>query len=91
MAIGALSAASDMGLVVPRDVSIVGFDDVAIAAYIRPALTTVRQSIERIGEKAVELLSDIVEQNSIPDPLPHFLLEPQLVIRDSCGPPSPSR
>ncbi len=73
MAIGALSAASDMGLVVPRDVSIVGFDDVAVAAYIRPALTTVRQSIEKIGEEAVKLLLDIVEQKSIPDPLPHLL------------------
>jgi DNA-binding LacI/PurR family transcriptional regulator len=91
MAIGALGAASDMGLVVPRDVSIVGFDDVAVAAYVRPALTTVRQSIERIGQRAVELLLDIVEQKSIPDPLPHYLLEPELVIRDSCGPPSPSQ
>jgi DNA-binding LacI/PurR family transcriptional regulator len=87
MAIGALSAASDMGFVVPRDVSIIGFDDVAIAAYLRPALTTVRQSIEKIGGKAVELLLDIVGQESIPDPLPHFLMEPDLVIRDSCGPP----
>jgi DNA-binding LacI/PurR family transcriptional regulator len=91
MAIGALSAASDMGLVVPRDVSIVGFDDVAVAAYIRPALTTVRQSIEKIGEEAVKLLLDIVEQKSIPDPLPHLLLEPELVIRGSCGPPATQR
>ena len=90
MGIGALSAACDMGLVVPRDVSIIGFDDVTIAAYVRPALTTVRQSIERIGEKTVELLLDIVEQESIPDPLPHFLMEPELVIRDSCAPPTPS-
>jgi DNA-binding LacI/PurR family transcriptional regulator len=64
---------------------------VAVAAYIRPALTTVRQSIDKIGEKAVELLLDIVEKESIPDPLPHFLMEPELVVRDSCGPPSPSR
>jgi len=88
MAIGALSAASDMGQVVSKDVSIIGFDDIEIAAYLRPALTTVRQPIENIGKKAVELVLDMIEGKSIPNPLPQLLMEPKLVIRDSCGPPS---
>jgi LacI family transcriptional regulator len=87
MAIGALSAASDMGRLVPRDVSVIGFDDVKIAAYLRPALTTVRQPIEKIGEKAVELLLEMIREGSTPDPLPRLLIEPELVVRDSCAEP----
>ncbi|MDP2857058.1 MAG: LacI family DNA-binding transcriptional regulator [Bacillota bacterium] len=87
MAIGALSAAADMGRAVPRDVSVVGFDDVKIAAYLRPALTTVRQPIEIIGRKAVELLVEMIRKETTPDPLPRLLIEPELVVRDSCAPP----
>jgi len=91
MAIGALSAASDMGFVVASDLSVIGFDDVKIAAHLRPALTTIGQPIEEIGKKAVELLLEVIEADSIRDPLPQFLLDPELVIRDSCGPPSSNR
>jgi DNA-binding LacI/PurR family transcriptional regulator len=87
MAIGALSAAADMGLMVPRDVSVIGFDDIKIAAYLRPALTTVRQPIEKIGKKAVELLIEMIKEESAPDPLPRLLIEPELVVRDSCAAP----
>jgi DNA-binding LacI/PurR family transcriptional regulator len=87
MAIGALSAASDMGRGVPRDLSVIGFDDVKIAAYVRPALTTVRQPIEEIGKKAVELLLEMIKEESAPDPLPQFLIEPELVVRESCAAP----
>lgn len=87
MAIGALSAASDMGRGVPTDLSVIGFDDVKIAAYVRPALTTVRQPIEEIGKKAVELLLEMIKEESAPDPLPQFLIEPELVVRESCAAP----
>jgi len=87
MAIGALSAAWDLGLVVARDVSIVGFDDIKICAYLQPPLTTVRQPIEKIGKKAVELLLEMIREEVMPDPLPQFLMEPELVVRGSCGPP----
>ncbi len=87
MAIGALSAAADMGLTVPRDVSVIGFDDIKIASYLRPALTTIRQPIETIGKKAVELLVEMIREESAPDPLPRILIEPELVVRDSCAAP----
>jgi DNA-binding LacI/PurR family transcriptional regulator len=56
MAIGALRAARDLGLRVPADVSIVGYDDVDVAQYTDPPLTTVHQPIRRKGEEAVRLL-----------------------------------
>jgi DNA-binding LacI/PurR family transcriptional regulator len=88
MAIGALKAASDMGYAVPEDVSVIGFDDINIAAYLQPALTTIRQPIGRMGEKAVELLLEMVREKSVPATVPHLLMEPELIIRDSCAPPS---
>jgi LacI family transcriptional regulator len=87
-AIGALSAAWDQGIAVPADLSIIGYDDVRIAGYVRPALTTVRQPIEEIGRRAVEMLVGMVRGEATGDTLPHVLLEPELVIRDSCGPPA---
>jgi LacI family xylobiose transport system transcriptional regulator len=56
MAIGAMRAARELGLRVPADVSIVGFDDVDVAKYTDPPLTTVHQPIRRKGEEAVRLL-----------------------------------
>jgi LacI family xylobiose transport system transcriptional regulator len=56
MAIGALRAAREIGLRVPADLSIVGFDDVDLARYTDPPLTTVHQPIRRKGEEAVRLL-----------------------------------
>ncbi len=87
MAIGALSAAVDLGCAVPGDVSIVGFDDVKIGAYLRPTLTTIRQPIEVIGRKAVDLLVEMIREEATPDPSQQFLIEPQLVVRGSSAPP----
>lgn len=86
IAVGALKAISDVGFEVPGDVSVIGFDDIEIASYLRPALTTIRQPIERIGEKAVDLLLERVTGEAPATPR-HLLMEPELVIRDSCGPP----
>lgn len=58
IAIGALRAASDLGLDVPDDVSVVGFDDVPAASRTRPPLTTVRQPLEEKGERAARMLLD---------------------------------
>ncbi len=88
MAIGALGAAMDMGWNVPSDVSIIGFDDAAVSSYIRPALTTIRQPIEAIGRISVGMLLSIIQGEPIADARPRVLLEPELVVRDSCGPPS---
>ncbi len=87
MAIGALKAAADRGWAVPQRISVMGFDDVKVAAYVCPALTTVRQPIELIGRRAVELLLGMVRDKAAPRPAPHLLIGPELVVRDSCGPP----
>ena len=59
-AIGAVSAARDMGIDVPRDVSIVGFDDIHISRYLPPPLTTVRMPVLEISTKVCELLVEAI-------------------------------
>ena len=56
MAIGAMCAVKDLGLDVPGDVSVVGFDDIDLSQHVDPPLTTVHQPIRRKGEEAVRLL-----------------------------------
>ena len=87
MAIGALAAAADAGVRVPRDLSLVGFDDIRIAAYMRPGLTTIRQPLERIAAEAVSLAIQVAHEAGIEPPV-HRLVEPELVVRASCGPPA---
>lgn len=88
MSVGALAAAADLGRPVPHCLSIVGFDDVDLSRRVRPALTTVRQRVEEIGRTAVELLLETIDGQSQWDISPHILIEPELVVRESCGPPS---
>jgi LacI family transcriptional regulator len=83
MALGALRALRSAGLVVPRDIAIVGFDDLPSAAISDPPLTTVRQPIRRLGAEAVEALIDILTKG--PQPPRHVVMTTQLVIRNSCG------
>lgn len=59
MAVGAMQAAAEIGLRVPDDISIIGYDDQVIAAYLRPPLTTVTLPNYEMGRKAVETLIDI--------------------------------
>jgi DNA-binding LacI/PurR family transcriptional regulator len=69
----------------------VGFDDMQVSAFVRPALTTVRQPIQELGRKAVELLLAMIEGEAPCDPCPRLVLEPELIIRASCGAPSDGR
>ncbi len=86
MAIGALKALRQAGLRVPQDVALVGFDDVPIATAIEPALTTIRQPIERLGSMATELLLALIEDTSEEQASVHRIVLPaELVVRDSCG------
>jgi LacI family transcriptional regulator len=88
MAIGALKALRRAGRQVPRDVALVGFDDIPIASAIEPALTTVRQPIERMGSMAVEVLLSVLEGTSEEEALAHrIILLPELVVRASCSSP----
>jgi len=88
MAIGAVRALDDAGRQVPGDVSVVGNDDIHLARYVRPALTTVRQPVAAVGRRAVARLLD-------PDPFANpeagpppgdTVLPVELVVRDSTGP-----
>ena len=83
MAVGAIRAAHAAGVAVPRDVGVVGFDDIQLAELFAPALTTVRQDMAGIGAAAGRAL---VEQIENPDVTPPVLTLPvALVVRDSCG------
>jgi DNA-binding LacI/PurR family transcriptional regulator len=90
MAIGVMRALRDRRLDVPRDVSVVGFDDLDLAPHVDPPLTTVHQPIRRKGEEAVRLLLAVVQRRdpSIPE---HRRLETRLVIRGSTGPAPTAR
>ncbi len=84
MAIGVLRAARELGLRIPEDLSVVGFDDIDMSQHVNPPLTTVHQPIRRKGESAVHLLLSVVQRR---DRAPEQLrLETRLVIRGSTGP-----
>jgi LacI family repressor for deo operon, udp, cdd, tsx, nupC, and nupG len=82
MAIGAIQAARSLGLRVPSDLSVVGFDNITMAEVVEPALTTIAQPMGDLGRRAMELLLDAMrgEQRSERIVLPH-----RIVIRQSCG------
>jgi LacI family transcriptional regulator len=83
MAIGAVKAIKEAGLRIPDDLAIVGFDDLPVASIVEPALTTIRQPIDRLGATAVEMLISLIE-GTVEGPQ-HVILPAQLVVRDSCG------
>jgi DNA-binding LacI/PurR family transcriptional regulator len=83
-AIGAIRAFHDAGLHIPRDISVVGFDDIYGAAFHNPALTTIRQPLLKMGLLAAEtLLARIAQPTEAPASLQ---VEPDLVVRESTGP-----
>lgn len=85
MALGLMHAVRDAGLDVPRDISIVGFDDIPEAAHFWPPLTTVRQDFAEIGRQCVELLLGPADGSSAPGAIE---IAPQLIVRGSTGRPS---
>lgn len=84
MAIAGMGIASEGGFNVPADLSVTGFDDVALAAHVVPALTTVRQNALEWGRISAETLLAAVEERSSPNVQLHL---PALVVRASTGPP----
>ncbi len=85
MAIGAMRAIREHHLAVPGDVSVVGFDDIDLAQFTNPTLTTVHQPVRRKGEEAVRLLLSLIERRP-PERPEHRRLETRLIIRASAGP-----
>jgi len=90
MAIGLLSALGNAGVEVPRDIAVTGFDDIAIARYLRPPLTTAHVDAFELGERAVRLL---VTSIRMPDSgiVSHETLPVTFVVRQSCGSPLPPK
>lgn len=86
MALGAISAIAEAGLSCPDDVSVIGFDDLPLARFFQPGLTTIAQPKGMIGRRAVELLVDILRD--VDSPTRHVTLHHELVIRDSTAAPA---
>lgn len=86
IAMGAMKALREKGLSIPDDVSIAGFDDIEMASYFEPGLTTIHQPAYEMGKKAVELLLDILSGKAKSPQ--QIILDYQLITRSSCGPPT---
>lgn len=84
MALGAVRAARKMGLDVPRDISVVGFDDSQFMPLVHPAITTIRQPVEAMSRAASSIL--ISQMGGRATNRGEILFEPELVVRDSTGP-----
>ena len=84
MALGAVREARSRGLDVPRDVSVVGFDDSPLIAFTDPPLTTLRQPVEPMCRSAVTTLVSMIEGG--PAPRTEILFLPELIVRGSTGP-----
>ena len=85
LAIGAIETARENGISVPEQLSVIGFDDLDIAAHYHPALTTVRQDKRALGKLALEQLVELIRNPDCPPP--SVVVPTQLVVRDSCVPP----
>jgi LacI family transcriptional regulator len=85
LAIGAMRAIWEAGLRVPQDISVMGFDDIDISAYLSPGLTTVRQPLVELGESSANLINSLIceeKVNRAPIILPHTL-----ILRESTSQP----
>ncbi|MEY9988940.1 DNA-binding LacI/PurR family transcriptional regulator [Streptomyces sp. V4I8] len=87
MAIGLIRALTEAGLRVPGDVSVVGFDDIPVSAYVTPPLTTMRQPFDAVAREGLRLLVQAIEK---PDAEPEPVNDPpvELVVRASTAPPA---
>jgi DNA-binding LacI/PurR family transcriptional regulator len=85
-AIKAMRAVAAIGLAVPKDVSVVGFDDINVAALVSPALTTVRQPLYEMGKVAAQALADLIDGTPATERRHEVPME--LAVRESTAPPS---
>jgi LacI family transcriptional regulator len=83
IALGVTQAANELGLRIPDDFALVGFDDLNIATQLNPQLTTMRQPILEKGARAADLLIDLIE-GKVKTPQ-RILLPTELIVRESCG------
>lgn len=94
MGIGALRAAAELGIAVPKELSIIGFDDIELSRYVYPALSTVGQSIRQLGETTASTLLEHLTDHAarhhheIPDAPRRIVLPPRLSLRESTAEPA---
>jgi LacI family transcriptional regulator len=81
-ALGAIRALHEVGMLVPRDVSVMGFDDIVGAEFNVPSLTTIRQPLDAMGRKAAQILLDRIAHPHVKYP-PNVLMQPKLIVRES--------
>jgi len=85
MAFGAIEGLKKRGYKVPKDIAVVGFDDIDMAELYKPALTTVHQQRHKMGETAVKMLINIIDEKENSLKSQHVKIPTYLVIRESCG------
>ncbi len=83
MALGLLRSLAERGIRVPEDISVIGFDDIPEAGYLRPPLSTVRQDFDALGTAAIELLLEAMRGATPPRAI---AVTPELILRGSTGP-----
>lgn len=93
LALGAIAELQARGISVPGDVSVIGYDDIPVARYMTPALTTIRQPMNEVGAQAVRLLAEELAKPSRSSRARrrHQLVDVTLVVRQSVASPTPSK
>ncbi len=82
-ALGVMQRAQELKIQIPRDISIIGFDDIPAAALVKPGLATVRQPVSEMGKKAFTMAVDYAESRLL-EPI-NVVIKPKLIIRPSAG------
>lgn len=89
IALRVLEAAQSLGIDVPGQLSVVGFDDIPAAKFSAPQLTTIRQPLQQIGDAATKLLIDRIQEPQSSKPIT-LLHQPELIVRGTTAPPAQS-
>jgi len=82
MALGAMKAIKQQGIIMPDEISIAGFDDMGFTAYLTPSLTTVLRPVEEMSKEGTQILLNKIEQDDVEE-LGIINLDTELIIRDS--------
>lgn len=85
LGIGALRAAAEQGVAVPRQLSVIGFDGIELGGFVHPGLTTVGQSIRTIGERAAAVLIERIRSRTGSVRARELVISPALILRESTG------
>ncbi len=83
VAFGAMTAIRERGLAIPEDIALVGFDDIPLARYVDPSLTTVRRPAAELGRQAGQMIVSLIQNGGVA--VRDTVLETELIVRASCG------